>query len=516
MNRYLIRGGHVVTDARLGPDGLIAPGAVLTEGDRIAAIGPYADLRAKYPAAEEIGSPAHLVLPGLVNAHTHGYGMSHLQRGLLDDAYEPWCLAQDQLLPLDPYHDTLYGVARMALAGVTTAIHSHWNTESLEPYRTSVLAGLRAFDEGGVRVAFAMGVADQFHIVPGDPENFLALLPARLADRVRSGFSAAQGIRPTEYLALFDELLPYVKTEYPRASLCFGPAATLWVTDDFWRAISAKAAEHRAPIVIHIDESQYDRPYTLKAKGTSSVAYLKSLGALTERSVLIHSVWFTDADLQLVAESGSPVVHNPASNLRIRIGLAPVNAMWQAGITVAIGTDSTGMNDDDDLLQDMGLCALLHRTPSLDSFCPNHYDVLAMATINGARAARLQDEVGTLEVGKKADLTVVDMTRARTPYADPDQDPVALLIGRARGRDVDTTLVDGEIVVRGGRHTRVDLNELARRQRAYFEKTGTRNRKIGEFVRELQPYLIKYYREQFDQPARRVEPYYVLNSRCES
>ena len=515
MSQYLIRGGHLVTDARLGPAGLIPAGAVLTDGDRIAAVGPYADLKARNATVEEIGSPAHLVLPGLVNAHTHGYGMSHLQRGLLDDAYEPWCLAQDQLLPLDPYYDTVYGVARMALAGVTTAIHSHWNTESLEPYRTSVLAGLRAFEEAGVRVAFAMGVANQFHIVPGDPDAFLAMLPARLADRVRASYSAAQSIRPTEYLALYDELLPIAKSEFPRARLCFGPAATLWLTDDFWRAISAKSEAHNAAMVIHIDESQYDRPYTLKVKGTSSVAYLKSLGALTERSVLIHSVWFTDGDLRLVASAGSTIVHNPASNLRIRIGIAPVNVMWQTGINVALGTDSTGMNDDDDMLQEMGLCALLHRTPSLDAFCPNHYDILAMATINGARGAMLQDEIGTLEVGKKADLTVVDMTRARLPYADPEQDPVALLVGRARGRDVDTTLVDGGIVVRGGRHTRVDLNELAIRQRSYFEKTGTRNREAGESIKELQPFLIKYYHEQFDRPERKVEPYYVMNSRCE-
>lgn len=241
------------------------------------------------------------------------------------------------------------------------------------------------------------------------------------------------------------------------------------------------------------------------------MAHLGELGFLGPELSCAHAVWLTEEDLDLLAQNGVTVCHNPSSNLRLKSGIAPVNPMLAKGINVALGTDSTAINDDDDMLQEMRLASKLHRQPGIDAPSLTSHQALAMATINAAQATFFQGSIGALEKGRRADLVLLDLTSIEEPYLDAGIDAIDALVCRGKARQVDTVIIDGEVVLRDGRATKIDRDDLIRELRDRFshplEPQALEARQMSE---RLIPFVKRFY-QAWSQPSG--APHYGYNSR---
>jgi len=253
--------------------------------------------------------------------------------------------------------------------------------------------------------------------------------------------------------------------------------------------MKSSAQRFGAGLHIHLQETVYQKMYGLRHFGKTPLAHLHDLGFLGPEVSCAHGVWLTEGDLELLADTATCVCHNPSSNLRLKSGVAPLNTMLDKGVVVALGIDEAGINDDNDILQEMRLAQKLHRVPGLASRSPSSHQMLHMATVNGAQATFFADQIGTLEVGKRADLLLVNLESITEPYLDPDIDIVDALLYRGRGLDVDTVLVDGEVLLRNRQFTKVDKaavwaelkSQLARELQPHEQETMNRR---GESCRK--------------------------------
>jgi cytosine/adenosine deaminase-related metal-dependent hydrolase len=191
------------------------------------------------------------------------------------------------------------------------------------------------------------------------------------------------------------------------------------------------------------------------------------------RVLLVHTVWLDDDDIQRLAETGTHVTHNPISNTKLASGIAPIPAMLAAGVNVALGTDAGTCNNTYDMIHDMRWASALHKVNHLEPTLTPCEVVLEMATINGARAMGLEQEIGSIEVGKRADFVAVDMDK---PHLVPVSDPVSAIVFAANGSDVDTVVIDGKIIVEGGEALTMDeeriLHEAKERAEKLYRKAG--------------------------------------------
>jgi len=210
-----------------------------------------------------------------------------------------------------------------------------------------------------------------------------------------------------------------------------------------------------------------------------------------------------------MAATGAAVSHNPSSNLRLRAGIAPLNAMLDAGMTVALGMDGNTINDDEDMFAEIRLALRLQRTPKLGTPAPTNTRILEMATAGGAKLMRQDNRLGRLAPGFAADLVLVDLKRITWPWVAPEVDPRDLIIMRARAGDVATVLVDGEVVLRNGQPTRVDLETVAAELRSAMAATPYPSEAAARAER-LMPHVEAYYRG-WEQPE--LDPYISYNSR---
>ena len=256
-------------------------------------------------------------------------------------------------------------------------------------------------------------------------------------------------------------------------------------------------------------ESVYEKLIGLKIYGKTVLAHLDDLGFLGPDVSLAHAVWLTGGDLDLVKERGVHVCTNPSSNLRLRTGIAPVAEMAARGLNLALGTDSTSLNEDEDFLQEMRLAHRLHRNPGVNSPTLTTDKIVSMATLGGARATMF-DDIGALEPGKKADLITIRLDNITEPYLDPESPIVDALVYKAKGSDVDTVMIDGRVMVEGGRV--ISVNE----QRMMESLKGELSRPLSEEARsrrrtaeELKPYIKRFYEAW--EPGQ-DKPFYVYNN----
>ena len=258
----------------------------------------------------------------------------------------------------------------------------------------------------------------------------------------------------------------------------------------------------------HCNESIYEMMQSPKFKGLPTVLHLERLGVLSERFSIAHGVWLKESEIAALASSGAAVSHNPSSNLRLRAGIAPLNALLAAGVTVGIGMDGTTLNEDEDMFTEMRLVMRLHRAPLLGTPAPGSAKVLELATAGGARLMRREHELGRIAPGYKADLVVLDLKGIAWPWVAEEADPRELLLMRARSGDVKDVYVNGERVLEDGRPLRFDLAaagaELAARLQAHPYP-----REAAALVAKLTPHLERWYREWEVPP---LEPYIHYNS----
>lgn len=485
---------------------LISDGAVFQRDGEIIEVGKYESIKARYTADEEIGSDKHIVLPGFVNAHHHGRGISSFLGGALDDNLELWIIKLLEQKPVDPYLDKMYGIARLIESGVTTVIYSHFPRDP--KYETEAINTIKAYQDGGIRVAFALGIRNQNHLVYQDNQKFLNSLPTGLAER---GQKYLAGIVPSEkqYFDLFSSLHKEFGS-LPKVRILHGPVAPQWCSDELLIRIKQSADDNQTGIHAHLLETMYQKIYALKTFGKTLVEHLNEIGFLGPRVSFAHGVWVTHHDIELLAQSGASVCHNPACNLRLKSGIAPVNQMLAGRVNVALGMDGMAINDDEDMLQDLRLCANLHRTPGLGKPSTTAGQLFRMATINGARAALFSEHIGTLVKGKRADLILVNLKNITEPYLHPEISIVDALLNRGKASDVDTVMIDGEIVMRDRKHTRINRDEIIAGLRESLNRTlePAEIERI-KLAQELRPYILDFYRHWQESE---LQPYYVYNN----
>jgi len=501
--RWIVTGG---TDA----DAVLADSAVAVVEGRIAEVGAWSDLRRRHSGASVIGSGDFAILPGLINAHHHSNGVTYLQQGIEDRLLEPWLLTLSAMRSGDAYLDTLLSASRLLRSGVTSVVDVYSGHGSAKAYADGVGLALKAYDEAGIRVAFAPGVATGGFLVAGDgqDEKFLASLPPEARRHALAHLPAADELDEDDYFAVVDQIWQ-AHRNHPRIDIWFAPPGPQWVSDGCLQRIAEAATRYDTGIQTHVSESVYEKLHGPLFYGRTALEHLRDLGVLGPRFSIAHGVWLGEREIAIMAETGAAVSHNPGSNLRLRAGIAPLNAFLATGVTTALGMDGTTLNDDEDYFTEMRLALRLARTPRLDGPAPRPRDILAMATAGGAKLMRKETVLGRIAPGYAADLVLVKLDRVTWPWVAPEADPRDLVLMRASAGDVDTVLVGGEVVLRQGVPTRFDVVAAGR---ALAEKLAREAypAEIARGVGLLLPHLEAFYKG-WAMPD--LDPYTRYNSR---
>jgi len=255
-----------------------------------------------------------------------------------------------------------------------------------------------------------------------------------------------------------------------RIQVWFGPRTPGGVTPDLYDRISIEASKRNMGITVHISEVSEDIEYAQSVGYRSPTEFALAHGLLGPRSVLAHFIWSDEQDWQVIAETGTHITHNPASNGKTASGIAPIQGLIDSGVNVTLGCDGGPSNNTYDMIRDMRLVSYLANLREDDPTVVPAETVIEMATINGARAMGIDKEVGSIEEGKKADFIVIDMDKS---HLTPAPDPVSTIVYAAHGSDVDTVVVNGKILMR-------DRKVLVFDEEMVIENARTRYKKVAE------------------------------------
>ncbi len=433
----LVSGGILVTMD--GTRRVLEDGAVAIRGERIVAVGTAADLAARYGAGRRIDARDEIILPGLINTHNHA--PMTLLRGIADDlALMDWL--QKYIFPAEARN-----VSREFV---------EWGT---------ALACLEMIRSG------TTAYADMYYF-----EDQVAEVTARAGMRGVLGetiiqFPAPDNKSPEEALVYTEKfirrwhghtlIIPAVAPHAPYSN----SAATL-------QACKAMADRYGVPMLMHVSETRDEVSQIREKYGTTSTKWLDQLGVLGANVLFAHGVWLTDEDLKIVQQRGVNISHNPESNMKLASGTAPVPRMLALGIQVGLGTDGAPSNNNLDMFEAMDFAAKLHKLNTSDPAVLPAPAVLEMATIRGARALGIDKEVGSIEVGKMADLILVDTDSA---HALPLYNVYSQLVYDLKGADVRTSIINGKIVM-------LDRRVLSLNERLILQKAREYRRRIQSSI----------------------------------
>lgn len=442
---HLIRPAYLLADAA---DEVRAGWSVLVDGDRIAALGPDAELVTR--AADVTDLPGTLLMPGLVNAHQHGRGISQVLLGYPDDRLEPWIAQRRARGVPDAGALTRLAALDMLANGTTCTVHANYSYGSGD-YEAEARAAIEAYLEAGLRVTFCVGAMDRGELVyPGfDAEAFVAGLPEPAARAARCHGPPPYAGDAAATIALMRRLQADYAGE-PLLTLAYGPAGPQWVSDDMLAALARDATEHGLGLHLHALESPTQAALARRLYRQGTMHALAGLGALGPRTTLAHCVHADAEDIALLARSGACVVHNPGSNLRLANGIAPLPALLAAGVPVALGTDNCALSDDEDLFSELHLADLLARRGPGEASAARAARLFRMITTTGARAAFVEDRCGRIAPGLQADFVALRLARIEGVYRDADTSLMEAVMQRARGGDVAMTMVAGRMRYRDG------------------------------------------------------------------
>lgn len=473
----LIRGGQVLR----GDPPALERADVLVDGDRIGAVGPRLS---RPPAADELDAGGFLVVPGLVNAHTHAH--NNLLRGLagrwtLEDLLNHAPALNANRTAEDNYVSAAIGAIEMLKTGCTTAYDLFMAIPA--PTVEDAEAIARAYGDVGMRAVLAPAVADIlfYEAVPG----LMDLLPKELRRTVES-------IRPAPTAELLRRSAETIRRLHGAGSgrirIALAPTIPTQCTDEFLEGCARLSREHGVGVHTHLSESKIQVITAQRRWGKTAVAFLGELGLLGPNFVGAHGVWLTDDDMRRMADAGGAIAHNPASNLRLGSGIAAVREMLDRGVTVGLGSDGAMSSDNLNLFEAMRLAGLVGnvRFPHATERWISAVEVWRMATVGSARALGLGTDVGAIEPGRKADLVLL---RADSTYLAPLNDVLGSLVYAETGAAVDTVLVDGRVVVKGGRVLTVDEDRLRARAQEAADRIRAKNAAAWTLAAELVPYL---------------------------
>jgi 5-methylthioadenosine/S-adenosylhomocysteine deaminase len=396
-------------------------GAVLTEhavalsDGRIEAVLPAGEARRRFAGREEVLLGSHVLMPGLVNAHTHA-AMS-LMRGLADDLpLMRWL--EEHIWPAEARHvspefvadGTRLACAEMLRGGITCFNDMYF------------------FPEASLDAALACGMRSLHGVIVIE-------------------FPSAYAADPADYLRKGLELRDRMGEE-PLAGFCLAPHAPYTVSDDTLRKVATLAAELDLPVHIHLHETEHELERSVAEHGVRPLERLRRLGLVTPNLIAVHSVHLQPQEIELLARHGCSVVHCPSSNLKLASGFAPVASLLEAGINVALGTDGAASNNRLDMFQEMRTAALVAKAVARSAEAMPAHAALRAATLGGAAALGLTAQIGSIEAGKRADLVAVDFGAGELA---PCYDPVSHLVYAAGREHVTHVWVDGEPRLEAGR-----------------------------------------------------------------
>ncbi|UCF97094.1 MAG: amidohydrolase family protein [Spirochaetaceae bacterium] len=508
MSTKLVYGKVLVVDENT----VIPSGALYIEHERIVDYGTYAEIAGKYKADRTLGSAETLIIPGLVNAHGHGKGLTDFQRGQVDDTLETW--KWRSFPPIDPFLDTCWTCLQLLGSGVTTTMHNHGLVDP-GAFAEEFAAVLRAYKRCGIRVAFAPSLSTENLFVYGEDQTFLETLSPELRAFCEGMLKRSAAFGEEEYLETVRRL--HGEHSSPEIQIMHGPMAPQWVRQEALQQIRKQADQLGLRIHIHVQQTQLQKLYGLKRYGKSLLAYLAELGFLAPDVTCGHCVWISEEDIELLRLSGASVTHHPGCNLRVRNGISPVFELDRRGVVVAIGMDEKEISDDKDYLAELRLAAKLHRldSPRLDSPCLSSRDIFRMGTRNGAAVLGFGDWIGTLERGKRADLVLLDLEGICDPYTYEGHDPLDLLLYRGNSRHVRTVLVNGEVLLDRGKFTHIDRDEIVRKLREAIPADYRQRFEAGNrLMRQLRRAIADHFRPWHEEiESWEKQPYYFMNSR---
>ncbi len=489
----------------------IPDGALIQEDGIITAIGTYADLSAKHPKLPVIGTGKEILLPGFVNGHHH-VGLTPVQLGSPDMPLELWFVTRMVARNLNLYLDTLYSAFEMIASGITTVQHIHgWLPGKLAEVEGRSGDVIRAYEDVGMRVSYCFALRDQNRLVYQADEEFVASLPAELQGPMKRWFERFQ-LSMEDSVDLFKNLHASHHAKR-RVKIQLAPANLHWCSDAALTVLSDLSRSYDAPLHMHLVETAYQKEYARRRGDCTAVDYIERFGLLTSNLTLGHGVWLNESDIGKLAAAGSCVCHNCSSNFRLRSGVAPLNRFEAVGINTAIGLDEAGINDDRDMLQEMRLVLRAHRVPGMEELdVPTPAQVLRMATIGGSRTTPYRETLGTLEVGKGADLSLIDWESVEYPYLDPLTSTLDAVMQRAKASAVKTVMCDGEVIYRDGAFTKVDRTAALKALHDDLAKALSDDEvERRNLSKALLPHARRFYAEYID-PAKH-EPFYRPSSR---
>jgi 5-methylthioadenosine/S-adenosylhomocysteine deaminase len=428
----LVTNGTIVT---MDPEGrVIANGAVAVDGADILAVDTMDAILRQYRGTETVDAGGQVVLPGLVNTHTHAPMV--LFRGLADDlALMDWLtryIFPAEAKTVSPEFvraGTRLAALEMIQSGTTTYADMYYFEEEIA--KETKAAGLR-------------GVLGQTVIQ----------------------FPVADAKTPADALARAEAFITAFKGD-PLITPAVAPHAMYTLDGATLMAARSLSMRHGVPTLIHVAETRDEVKIAREQHESSPVGYLDRLGFLGAGVVAAHGVWVSEPEIAILKQRGVGVSHNPESNMKLASGTAPVPGYLSAGVAIGLGTDGAASNNDLDMFDAMRTASFLHKLQTGDPQAVGARTALDMATMGGARALGMSDRIGSLQPGKRADLIVVSMSAARQT---PMYDPISHLVYTTRGDDVRTAIVHGKVLMKDRKMLTLDEASILREARGWAEK----------------------------------------------
>jgi 5-methylthioadenosine/S-adenosylhomocysteine deaminase len=509
MSRLLVIGDPVVT---LGTETVIPDGALVIEDESITHAGPRSELEKLGPFDRVLGSADHFVMPGFVNCHYHSE--LAIGPGLYQFIYERAHVyvgsALGPVAEQDLYNAILWGLVTAIKGGQTGTVDMFYGRPSLDNFGCSV--ALQAYADAGMRTMFGLVCRDQNTIVHEEDEAFLRRLPPEIAAEVRE---SPMGIAwPLDHVfRTYGTLLKEWHGHEGRIKIAAAPDWTPACSDDLYLRCHRFAADHDTGMLTHAVETRSEAMFSLERYGKPAVQRLAELGVLDARTVLEHFVWVTDDEIGMFADSGAVASNNAGSNLRLSSGICRLRDILAAGGRMAFGTDGISFSDREDFFQEVRLACYLQRIPRKfeEARLPSE-DVLRAAAGNGARAIGCESRLGSLEPGRLADLLVMKKDRICYPPGRYDATPfVDVILDRAESSDIDSVLVNGKVLMEGGRVTIVDEDAVRARFAESVERIyapSSERQRWVDLGRTVEPVVLDFYKRWYETP---VQPAYVYN-----
>ncbi len=397
-----------------GAEDVIRETSLYVEGDRITGIG---DKPAGFTADKVIDGTDKLVIPGLINCHTHSY-MSFMRNVADDLSFMDWLFGtidpiEQQMTDEDTYWGANLAIIEMMKSGTTC-----FNDMQMNIHQTT-----RAVKESGMRAVICRGLVGSGNDEAGQ-------------SRLRQAYEERDAAADCD-----------------RLTFKLGPHAPYTCDDEFLKIVAAEAKKENMGIHVHLSESESEISQIQEKYGCTPIALAEKCGIFDVPAIAAHCVQVTDEDIAILKRKNVSVVTNPASNMKLGNGFAPIAKMLDAGVNVCLGTDGAASNNCLNMFHELSLLTLIHKGTGKTPQCVSAKEGFRIATINGAKALGLEKEIGSIEVGKKADLAILDLN---TPSLTPRNNLIAGLSYSANGSEVDTVIINGQITMENRKLLTVD------------------------------------------------------------